>query len=194
MQLPSDGNQTTEAKAKKESPKILDNLWQKERSHKKKSCSFKHDINKKGKRDRPSSSSPEPRSQSKDSKDGKGASKGTAPKGTSPFGTPNLPSCFNFPKGKCTSHAILGLCPNVPSTKWMKVANLKNSAEFFIQITKRQARSRKKNQKSEKASDAIVRSNRKFGFCISGRRIARTRGWTYELETVHSEEERQEIS
>ena len=75
------------------------------------SCSFKHDISMKGKgksrRDRPSSQSLEPRSQSKDSKEEKVQLK---EKSTAKHQTRNR-------------HAIFGIRPHVSNIRRMKVAN-----------------------------------------------------------------------
>ena len=102
VQLPSDGKQRTEAKAKTEKTGDCRRWLANGKCFKGESCGFKHDMNKKGegkgKRDRPSSPWPGPRSQNKDSKDGTGAAKGKVPKGTSPSGKPNQPSCFSYLK------------------------------------------------------------------------------------------------
>ena len=104
MQPPSDGNHRTAAKAKEESPNIVDSGWRNE-SAPKESCSFKHDISKEGKgkskRDRrPSSPSPRPRSQSKDNRDRKGAAKGNTERHQSM--RPNELCVLAIWKGKCT--------------------------------------------------------------------------------------------
>ena len=149
MQLPSDGKERTEAKTKRESHKIADNNWFKGKCSKRESCSFKHDITKKGKgrgkRDRPSSPSLEPRSQSKDSKDGEGVAKGKAPKGISPSAEPNHPLCFRYLKGKYTKP----LCDDLHPPECVKHrtderCTFWENERFSMQTTKRQVRSRRR--------------------------------------------------
>ena len=50
MQLPSDGKQRIEGKAKKESPMIVDSGWHRERAPKESHAVSNNDVNKKGKR------------------------------------------------------------------------------------------------------------------------------------------------
>ena len=53
-------------------------------------------------------------------------------------------------EGARDRHAILGLRPNVSSTKRMNVAKLRKRARFFIQTKKRQARSRQRTRSLKK--------------------------------------------
>ena len=163
------------------------------------SCSFKHDINKKGrgegKRDRLSSSSPGPRSQTKDSKDEKGATKGNVPKGTSPSGTPNQPSCFSNLLGKCTKPSCD--CWHPPESVKHKTndgCQCWENVPFLIHTTtKRQGKCRKRTRHLKKPILQLfaVIPNWVVFFRTS---IARTNGWTHERGTVRPLEERQEIS
>ena len=95
VELPSDEKEMTQANGKMENQGIVDKCLAKGQCSRGESCSFRHDITKKGKgigkRDRPRSLS-RPRSPKSDSNHGKGLARGKVPKGTSPY----QPSCCSY--------------------------------------------------------------------------------------------------
>ena len=130
VELPADGKQMAEVKAKTVNRDFVDNGWQKEsapkESHAVSNMTSPRMGKGKGKRDGSSSPSPGPRSPSKDSKHGKSEAKRNVPKGNSPSGKPNQLSCFQLPERNVheTVMRIIGIRPNVSNTRRMKVAKL----------------------------------------------------------------------
>ena len=124
------------------------------------------------------------------------ATKGNVPKGTSASGTPSQPSCFSNLKGKCTKPSCN--CWHPPECVKYKTKEGCQCGEKMcvssFTTTKHQGKCRKKDPTSEKKQYCNRTQQSLIGLCISGRRIARTDGWTCERETVFFEEERQEIS
>ena len=96
-----------------------------------------------------------------------GASKVQVPKGTSPSGEFDEPSCCGYLNGKCTNPSCdywhPPECARIKTEEGSRFGE--NCAFFFTQILKGQARNRTKDQKSEKATVAIVRSHQTLG-CV----------------------------
>ena len=163
MQLPSDGNQRTEAKMKTNKSQDCRQWMAKGRCSKGELCSFKHDISKKrkgkGKRDRPSSPLQRPRSQSKDCHYGKSAANGKSPERQ-----PNQLSCFSHLKGKCTTPSCdYGQPPARVKLKTDKSFTLGETCAILRVNNEPQNKKSKKRPDSEKATNAIVRSYQELG-------------------------------